>query len=303
MTRSNVPYLAYVQILAGALLLSTGATVIKSVHFGVLELAGWRAAVIALFLLVAIRPPRICWDRKLIPAALAHGITTLLFMWGNKLTAAATAIFLQYTAPLYLLLLGPWLLKEPFQRRDLGIVGLIAAGMALLLMDPVKTSTHASNPGLGSLVAATCGIAWAFTTLTMRGLSRQPHEGFRRAIAAVILANACLAAGLLPVVGIPVQATVADWGLVAYMGVFQLGCAFILISLGLRRVGAFEGSLLLLVEPLLSPLWAYVIHGEEPGILVWLGGSLVLLASVLRLRASARTPIADEPGTEPQRRG
>jgi drug/metabolite transporter (DMT)-like permease len=303
MTRSNVPYLAYVQILAGALLLSTGATVIKSVHFGVLELAGWRAAVIALFLLVAIRPPRICWDRKLIPAALAHGITTLLFMWGNKLTAAATAIFLQYTAPLYLLLLGPWLLKEPFQRRDLGIVGLIGGGMALLLMDPVKTSTHASNPGLGSLVAATCGIAWAFTTLTMRGLSRQPHEGFRRAIAAVILANACLAAGLLPVVGIPVQATVADWGLVAYMGVFQLGCAFILISLGLRRVGAFEGSLLLLVEPLLSPLWAYVIHGEEPGLLVWLGGSLVLLASVLRLRASSHAPMADQPPTAPQRRG
>jgi drug/metabolite transporter (DMT)-like permease len=175
--------------------------------------------------------------------------------------------------------------------------------MALLLMDPVKTSTHASNPGLGSLVAATCGIAWAFTTLTMRGLSRQPDEGFRRAIAAVILANACLAAGLLPVVGVPAQATVADWSLVAYMGVFQLGCAFILISLGLRRVGAFEGSLLLLVEPLLSPLWAYVIHGEEPGLLVWLGGSLVLLASVLRLRASSHAPMADQPPTAPQRRG
>ena len=133
MTRSNAPYLAYVQILAGALLLSTGATVIKSVNFGVLELAGWRAAVIALFLLVAVRPPRVCWDRKLVPAALAHGITTLLFMWGNKLTAAATAIFLQYTAPLYLLLLGPWLLKEPFQRRDLGIVGLIAVASYMVL--------------------------------------------------------------------------------------------------------------------------------------------------------------------------
>ena len=303
MNRSNAPYLAYAQILAGALLLSTGATVIKSVHFGVLELAGWRAAVIALFLLVAIRPPRVCWDRTLIPAALAHGITTLLFMWGNKLTAAATAIFLQYTAPLYLLLLGPWLLREPFQRRDLGIVGLIAAGMALLLLEPVQTSTHAINPGLGSLVAATCGIAWAFTTLTMRGLSRQPHEGFRRAIAAVILANACLAVGLLPWVGVPAQATPTDWGLVTYMGVFQLGCAFILISLGLRRVGAFEGSLLLLVEPLLSPVWAYVIHDEVPGLLVWLGGGLVLLASVLRLRAHSHPMPAEGARPAPQRRG
>ena len=83
------------------------------------------------------------------------------------------------------------------------------------------------------------------------------------------------------------------------MGVFQLGCAFILISLGLRRVGAFEGSLLLLVEPLLSPIWAYAIHGERPGLMVWLGGGLVLLASVLRLRTQG----ASTAGATAQRRG
>ena len=299
MSAVRPPYVAYAQILAGALLLSTGAAAIKSVSFGVLELAGWRAAVIALFLGLAVRPPRRCWNVGLLPAALAHAVTTLLFMWGNKLTSAATAIFLQYTAPLYLLLLGPWLLREPRHRQDLGVMALIATGMSLLLLNPVNSSPHASNPALGSMVAATCGIAWALTTLTMRGLSRQPDEGFRRAIAAVILANAGLALGLLPAVGMPAAATPLDWGIVGYMGVFQLGCAFILISLGLRRVSAFEGSLLLLVEPLLSPLWAYVLHGETPGPLVFVGGALVLLASVLRLRKPA--PVQHAP--VPQRRG
>lgn len=278
--------LAYVQILAGALLLSTGSTVIKAVNFNALELAGWRALVIVGFLGLVVRPPRACWDRQLLPAAVAHAITTLLFMWGNKLTSAATAIFLQYTAPVYLLLLGPWLLQEPVTRRDTAFVALIGAGMVLLLLQPAKASPIASNPFLGGLVAATCGVAWAFTTLTMRGLSRRIPDGFHRAIAAVILANIALSVVLLPIVGVPASATALDWTLVTYMGVCQLGLAFILISLGLRRVTALEGALLLLLEPVLNPFWAWGVHGEVPGSAALAGGVLILFASALRAMAS-----------------
>ncbi len=288
-TRQHAPiWVAYVQILTGALLLSTGSTIIKAVSFNVLELAGWRALVISIFLLLVIRPPRQCWDRQLLPAALAHAATTLLFMWGNKLTNAATAIFLQYTAPLYLLLLGPWLLKEPVARREIGFVSLIGVGMILLLLAPAHVTRTAPNPVLGGAVAAVCGVTWAFTTLTMRGLSRRVPDGFQRAIAAIIVANVALSAGLLPLVGIPAHASVADWGLVAYMGVFQLGSAFILISLGLRRVTALEGALLLLLEPVLNPLWAWVVHGEVPGLPALMGGGLILSSSALRALTMTR---------------
>jgi drug/metabolite transporter, DME family len=273
---------SYAQLLLGALLLSTGSTVIKAVQFDALELAGWRAGVIALFLYLAVRPPKACWDRTLIPAALAHAATTLLFMWGNKLASAATAIFLQYTAPLYLLLLGPWLLKEPVTRRDVWFVLLVAAGMVMLLLKPGAATATASNPLLGGIIAATCGVTWAFTTLTMRSLARRERLGFESAIAAVIVANIALAVILLPLVGVPEGARPLDWALVAYMGVFQLGCAFILISHGLQRVTALEGTLILLLEPVLNPGWAWLVHGEVPSLAIWLGGGLIVAATAGR---------------------
>ena len=273
---------AYLQILAGAVLLSSGSTVIKAVSFSAWELAAWRALIVSVFLLLAVRPPRACWNRALLPAALAHATTTLLFMWGNKLASAATAIFLQYTAPVYLLLLGPWLLREPITRRDIAIVALILCGMVILLLHPTVASATAPNPRLGSAIAAVCGIAWAFTTLTMRGLARQTAYGFEGTIAAVILANVALALCLLPVVGVPAQATPVDWSLVSYMGIFQLGSAFMLISLGLRHVTALEGGLLLLLEPVLNPLWAWLVHHEVPGVYTYIGGGLILLATIVR---------------------
>ncbi len=274
--------LAYLQILCGALLLSSGATVIKAVSFSAVELAAWRALVITGFLWLVIRPPRICWDRALVPAALAHAITTLLFMLGNKLTSAATAIFLQYTAPIYLLLLGPWLLKEPVAKSDIAVVGLIGAGMALLLSHPTARTATASDPALGGIVAAICGVTWAFTTLTMRSLARRSDQGFERSIAAVIGANAGLALCLIPLVGVPDTASIRDWALVSYMGIFQLGSAFILIALGLRRVTALEGALLLLLEPVVNPLWAWLVHTEVPSLTTLGGGILILVATALR---------------------
>ncbi len=276
--------LAYVQILAGAALLSTGSVAIKATQFTALELAGWRALVIVIFLAIAVRPALRHFDRSLLPAALAHGLTTLLFMWGNKLTTAATAIFLQYTSPIYLLLLGPWLLKEPVRPRDFGYVALLLVGMLLLLMHPPAQARTAPNPLLGGIVAATCGITWAFTTLTMRGLARDPEHGFQRTIASIIVANVALAAGLLPFFGFehglpPTR----DLGIATYMGIFQLGCSFILITLGLRRVSALEGALILLLEPVLNPLWVWLVHGEQPGRWGFIGGGLILLGTLSRL--------------------
>ena len=279
--------LAYLQIVAGAILLSTGSAAIKATSFTAFELAGVRAVVIASFMALAVRPALTLFDRSLLPAALAHGLTTVLFMWGNKLTTAATAIFLQYTAPLYLLLLGPWLLKEPVVRRDLGYLAVLLLGMVLLLLNPPARMATAPDPVLGGLVAACCGVTWAFTTLTMRGLARDPAAGFERAIAAIIVANVALALVLLPVAP-PTSARWMDYGIDAYMGVFQLGLAFILLSLGLRRVTALEGALLLLVEPVLNPVWVWLLHREAVGPLSIIGGLLILATTGARAVHNAR---------------
>lgn len=282
---------AYLQLISGAVLLSTGSTAIKATSFSAVQLAGWRALVIVVFLALAVRPARQLYTRALLPAAAAHAVTTLLFMWGNKLTTAATAIFLQYTAPLYLLAFGPWLLKEPVQRRDYVFVGILLMGMLLLLAHPPARAATAPNPVLGGLVAACCGVTWALTTLTMRGLARQPELGFERTMASVIVANAALAAMLLPLFGFSDGPPAPrDLGIAVYMGVFQLGLAFILISLGLRKVTALEGSLLLLMEPVLNPLWVSLVHGEPLGGWSLLGGALILLATGLRVVLAGQNP-------------
>lgn len=281
--------LAYVQLLAGALLLSTGSVAIKATSLSAPALAGWRALVIVIFLVCAVRPARQCYDRRLLPAALAHGVTTLLFMWGNKLTTAATAIFLQYTAPLYLLLLGPWLLKEPVAKRDFAYVGLLLVGMLMLLLHPPAARATAPNPLLGGAVAALCGVTWALTTLTMRGLARDPVAGFERTIASIIVANVALAVGLLPLFGFAEGLPAArDLGIATYMGVLQLGLSFILITLGLRRVNALEGALILLLEPVVNPLWVWLVHGEAPGVWSLGGGALILFGTGCRAVANAR---------------
>jgi DME family drug/metabolite transporter len=281
--------IAYVQLLAGALLLSTGSVAIKASGLSAPALAGWRALVIVAFLALAVRPARACYDRRLLPAALAHGVTTLLFMWGNKLTTAATAIFLQYTAPIYLLLLGPLVLKEPVARRDFAYVGLLLLGMVLLLLHPPAARASAPDPLLGGIIAALCGVTWACTTLTMRGLARDPVAGFQRTIASIIVANLVLAFALLPAYGLTDGLPAArDLGIAAYMGVFQLGLSFILITLGLRRVNALDGALILLIEPVVNPLWVWLVHDEVPGVWGFAGGALILLGTGSRIIANAR---------------
>jgi len=280
--------LAYLQIIAGAVLLSTGSAAIKATSFNAFELAGVRAVVIVLFMVLAVRPRLALFDRSLLPAALAHGVTTILFMLGNKLTTAATAIFLQYTAPLYLLLLGPWLLKEPVARRDFGYVAVLLVGMVVLLLNPPARAATASNPVLGGIIAACCGVTWAFTTLTMRGLARDPVAGFQRTIAAIVVANVVLAGVLLPLFPPPASTPWQDFGIAAYMGVFQLGLSFILITLGLRRVTALEGALLLLMEPVLNPLWVWLVHREAIGAAGLTGGLLILATTGVRALHTAR---------------
>jgi len=280
--------LAYLQIICGAVLLSSGSAAIKATQFDAFQLAGVRAVVIVVFMAVAVRPALRFFDRRLLPAALAHAATTVLFMLGNKLTTAAMAIFLQYTAPLYLLLLGPWLLKEPVTRRDVAYVAMLLVGMVMLLLNPPARAATASNPVLGGIVAACCGVTWAFTTLTMRGLARDPQAGFQRTIASIIVANAALALVLLPLFPPGAAARALDFGLAAYMGVLQLGTAFILVTLGLRRLTALEGTLLLLIEPVLNPIWVYFVHGETLGVWSLAGGALILATTGARAVVNAR---------------
>ena len=113
-----------------AVLFSTGGLLIKGIALPALAIAGLRSAIAAAFLLLVIQPPRFHWSWLHIGGGLACAASMVGFVVATKLTTAANAIFLVYTAPLYVALLSAWFLQEPIRRFDWLTIGLALIGMA-----------------------------------------------------------------------------------------------------------------------------------------------------------------------------
>lgn len=268
------------QLLAAALLFSTGGAAIKATALSSWQVASFRSGVAALTILLLVPAARRGWSWRVALVGAAYASTMVLFVLSNKLTTAANAIFLQSSAPVYVLLLGPWLLRERIRRQDLLFMLVIGAGLALFFVGnepPVRT---APDPFLGNVLATLSGVAWALTVIGLRWLGSQ-REG-QAAFATVAVGNlfaflVCLPLAL-PVAG----AGAGDWAMIAYLGVFQIGFAYLFLTSGIRHVTALETSVILLVEPALNPVWAAIVHGEVPSRWSLVGGGLILGATLLK---------------------
>jgi len=277
---------ARLQALAAAVLFSTGGAGIKVESFTAAQVSAVRSGVAVLALLLWLRG-RIRWTPRAAAAGIVYAATLSSFVGATKLTTAANAIFLQSTAPLYVLLLAPLVLHERVRRREVMYLAAIAAGMILCFIGrPAATST-ASNPALGNWLGIASGLAWALTLLTLRSIGRDDH-GSDTTVAAVVAGNvlACLAA--LPFALPMARGTTAEWITLAYLGVFQIGLAYVCLSRAIRRLPALEISLLLLLEPVLNPIWTWIIRGEDPGRWTILGGVVIVSATAIKLLVDAR---------------
>ncbi|HEU4885936.1 MAG TPA: EamA family transporter [Longimicrobium sp.] len=276
------------QVLGAALLFSTGGAVVKATALTAWQVAGFRSGVAALAILLLVPAARRGWTWHVLPVGVAYATTLVLFVAANKLTTAANAIFLQASAPLYMLALGPLLLKEPVRRRDLAFMAPVLLGLVLFFVGSEPAIHTAPNPRLGNIFAAMSGITYALTLVGLRWLSgRDGGEGSGLPTVAagnLIAFFACLPAAL-PVV----NAGTGDWLAMGYLGVFQIGLAYLLLTSGVRHVTALEVSVLLLLEPALSPVWTWLVHGETPGPWSIAGGILILGATLLRTSADARS--------------
>lgn len=284
-TRSTSPGLARFQVLAASILFSTGGAAIKATDLDGWQVAGFRAGIAALFLFLAAPTARRGWSRRTVPVSLAFGAALFLFVLANKLTTAANTIFLVSTSPLYLLLLSPWLLKEHLQRREVVMLTLIAVGMALFFLGAEPAQATAPDPVRGNWLAAAAGFAWALTVIGLRWLSRgasdQSGDQAGGSMPAVVLGNAIVFAVCLPrIVGLS-GITPEDALVVSFLGIVQIGVAYMFLTAAMRRVPAIEASLLLMAEPVLSPVWAWLIHGEAVAGWALVGGGLILAAIAL----------------------
>ncbi len=283
------------EILGAALLFSTGGAAIKATTLNSWQVASFRSGIAALAVILLVRRARRGWSWAVLPVSATYAATMVLFVASNKMTTAANAIFLQSSAPLYVLLLSPLLLREPIRRRDVGFMAVIVVGLLLFFVDPGARQATAENPRLGDVLALLSGIFWAMTIMGLRWISGR-GDGEGSALPTVAAGNALAFLACLPM-ALPAQAGTVDWAVVAYLGLFQIAAAYLLLTAGIRHVSALEASTLLLLEPALNPFWAWLVHGERPGLWSLAGGALILGATILKTWRDSRA--VTEPGSQP----
>ncbi|MBP1641600.1 MAG: protein of unknown function transrane [Acidobacteria bacterium] len=289
------PAAARLSILAAALLFSTGGAAIKGTALSAFQVAGFRSGVAALALALLLPEARRGFGLDLLPAALSYAATLVCFVTATKLTTAAAAIFLQSTAPIWVLLLAPLLLGERMRARDLPYVVLAAAGLALVFLGSREAVSTAPRPALGNAIALASGLFYALLMITLRRLARG-GRGATRTMPAMVTGNLIAFLVCLPF-SLPAATPAArDVAAVVYLGVIQIGLAYWFFARGLGALAALEVSLLVLLEPVLNPLWTWLLHGERPSALASLGGAVMLVALAAR---AALEPRAGAPAAPP----
>ena len=263
-------------LIAGALF-ATGGAVIKSCELPSLQRAGLRALIAAITLFALLPAARRWPTRRTMLLVLPYFGATCCFVMANTMTTAANAIFLQSTAPLWVALLGPLLLRERPSREDLLTMAGILAGMTLFFMAPSTQSDTAPSPRLGDLLGLATGISFGLVLLGLRWLSRTAPTEAPLAIAWGNAFAAPIALLLMPAFGQQmIWGSALDWGLIVYLGTIQVGVAYVLLTNALPRIKAIRASLLLMIEPALNPVIAFAVHDEAPHALTLAGGALIV---------------------------
>jgi DME family drug/metabolite transporter len=276
---------ARLQIVAAAVLFSTGGAAIKATSFhglsGGIAAACLRSAIAAVAIALFLPRSRRDWSWRTLLVGATLAVTLVLFVAANKLTTSANTIFLQSAAPLWIALSAPFLLHERVSRLDVVYMGVLGAGLALFFVDSPAPVDTAPQPLLGNVLAVISGVGWAGTVMGLRWLGRR--EGTDSAAAATVAGNLFAVVVCLPwAIGSASDAVGEDWLLVLYHGIVQIGLAYVFITKAVPYLLALEVSLLLLIEPVLNPIWSWLIHGETVGVLSIIGGLVILGATAAK---------------------
>ncbi len=251
-------------LVLAAVLWSFGGILIKWVQWHPMAISGMRSAIGALAILVVFRDMRFSWSRAQVGGAIAYAGTVTLFVVATKLTTAANAILLQYTAPVHVALFGPWFLGEPSRRRDVASIAVILGGMVLFFLDRLSPAGW-----WGNAAALASGACFGWLTLFLR--SQKDGSG----VESIFLGNLLAAAAGLPFMFGSVP-DARGWAGLLLLGTVQMGIPYVLFSLAIRRVPAVTAILVPMIEPVLNPVWVLLLIGETPGPMAVLGGIVIL---------------------------
>lgn len=275
-------YKGIVFAVIASILWSTGGLLVKLSNWHPLAISGGRSLIAALVMLVYLRRPKITKSKAQIIGAITYSTTVMFFVIANKLTTAANAILLQYTSPIFVALLGVWILKEKIHWYDIVSILVVFLGMGLFFIQGVDRGNI-----LGNIIAIIAGFSLACTTISLR----LQKEG--SAVETTWLGNILTFVLALPFI-IQVKIDAINLIIILILGIFQLGISYILYVNTLKYISALEAILITVLEPLLNPVWVYVFTGEAPGIYALIGGSIVILTILIRSVYVSKRQVAKE---------
>lgn len=276
-------------VVAAALLWSTGGVLIKATSLSALELCFGRSLLAAVTVALFTRREGFRINAVAAVGALLYAILIILFVTATKLTTAANAIFLQYTAPIYILLFEPVLYREKLRGRDIATVAVCVAGMSLFFVGKLRPEDVSGN-----LAALGSGLCFAFFTL----LLRHPRAADVNRATSVIYGNLLVALVTAPTFfrGTDGAISARDAAIVSFLGIVQIGVAYTLFTRGIARgVRSLDAGIVGYIEPVLNPVWVFLFVGERPAPTALLGGAVILLAVVAHTLRASRNASGSRP--------
>jgi drug/metabolite transporter (DMT)-like permease len=258
---------------------STGGVLIKLVTWHPLAIWSARSAIAAIALYAVRRPSLRGIGRGEWLAAGALAATTGGFIVANKLTTAANAILIQYSAPVWVALLGAWLLGERASRIDWFAIVAVIGGIALFFFERL-TFDHVA----GNLVALGDGVAFAFSAVLMRRVALM--EIAVDPLRPLLLGNVLGAVIGAPFLFVAPAPDLTGWGALIALGLVQQAAAYLCYAAAIRHASALEAILIPVIEPVLNPIWVALAVGELPGPWALVGGAIVIAAVTVRALVS-----------------
>jgi drug/metabolite transporter (DMT)-like permease len=258
-------------VFIAALLWSSGGLFIKLISFSAMQLSFFRCSIASVTFALIFRKRILLVNRLSIINSVIYAIVLITFVIATKTTTAANAIFLQATAPIYILVFEPILTKTKYERVNIITVGVCMIGMLLFFVGKLEPG-HLE----GNLVALISGVTFAALFLGMKKNDPQYQQS------SIFWGNIIVTMVCIPFLSSLEIVTFSDLWMVAFLGVFQIGFAYAFFASGLKRVIAVEASIISMVEPVFNPIWVFLGYGETPTIYSIIGGSIILGAIIVR---------------------
>jgi len=271
-----------------AFLWSTGGIGIKALSLNGVQIACFRALFSSLAFLPFFRLSKLKWNRLLIGFIISFTWMTTSFVVSTKLTTAANAIALQYTSVFWVFLFDELLVKRTLQKEKILPLVIVLIGIWFYMSEP-NTGTNV----LGNIIGLSSGMAFGLVAIFLRRLSLPDGKSL------ICLTNGIVFVILFMATGFEIPITenvVFELSVLIYLGAVQIALSYAIFNKALHTITSLTGSFVALIEPVLNPIWVYLLLKEVPtfnGFMGW----ICLMTSVVIYLLTLNTKNSDKSST------